>query len=206
MYIWFKRIMDCIFSLIMIIVLSPLFSLIILLIKLDSPGPIFFKQKRIGVNKKTFYIYKFRTMKINTPRDMPTHLLVKPEQYITRVGAILRKTSLDEIPQLINIFLGQMSLIGPRPALWNQTDLVQAREEYGCNNILPGLTGWAQINGRDELTINEKTMLDKEYLDNIGITMDIKCFIGTITSVLKSDGVVEGKVNSVVSPKETKRL
>ena len=192
MYLFFKRIMDFILSLIGLIILLPLFIILIITIKLDSPGPIFFKQKRIGINKSHFYILKFRTMRIDTPSDTPTHLLANPEHYITRVGNFLRKTSLDELPQIFNIIKGEMSIIGPRPALWNQYDLISERDKYGANDVPVGLTGWAQINGRDELEISLKAKLDGEYVKKIGPLMDIKCFLGTILSVLKSDGVLEG--------------
>lgn len=192
MYLKLKRPIDIILSLIGLIVLSPIFLLLIIAIKLDSKGPVFFKQKRIGINKKYFYILKFRTMKIDTPKDTPTHLLTNPDQYITKIGKFLRKTSLDELPQIWNIFIGEMSIIGPRPALWNQYDLIEERDKYGANNIRPGLTGWAQINGRDELPIEEKAKLDGEYTEKICLWMDVKCFYGTIVSVLKRDGVVEG--------------
>ena len=163
-----------------------------LAIKVDSKGPIIFKQKRVGKNKTYFNIYKFRTMKIDTPKEMPTHLLEDPDFYITKVGKFLRKTSLDELPQLFNIIKGDMAVIGPRPALWNQYDLIEERDKYGANNIRPGLTGLAQISGRDELEIPIKAKLDGKYTDNVTLIMDIKCFFGTITSVFKSDGVVEG--------------
>lgn len=165
------------------------------MIKLDSKGPVFFKQKRVGIHKKHFYILKFRTMRIDTPQDTPTHLLQNPEKYITRVGKFLRKSSLDELPQIINILKGEMSIIGPRPALWNQYDLIAERDKYGANDVLPGLTGWAQINGRDELPIEVKARFDGEYVQNMGLWMDIKCFFGTIISVIKRDGIVEGSVN-----------
>ncbi len=187
-----KRIMDFILSLFGVILLSPVFIILIIAIKLDTKGPILFKQRRVGKNKKHFYILKFRTMRIDTPKDMPTHLLENPEQWITGVGKFLRKTSLDELPQLINILKGDMSIIGPRPALWNQYDLIEERDKYGANNVAVGLTGWAQINGRDELPIEIKAQLDGEYVKNIGVVMDFKCFFGTIITVLKSDGVVEG--------------
>ncbi|BDH60659.1 UDP-phosphate galactose phosphotransferase [Lysinibacillus sp. PLM2] len=174
------------------ILLSPIFLLIFIFIKIDSKGPIFFKQKRVGYKKRYFYILKFRTMKIETPSDMPTHLLNNSDQYITRVGKYLRKTSLDELPQLWNVLKGEMSLIGPRPALWNQYDLIEERDKYGANDILPGLTGWAQINGRDELPIDIKAKLDGEYVEKISFMLDCKCFVKTIFSVLKSEGVVEG--------------
>lgn len=187
-----KRIIDFLLSLIGIIVLSPVLLLLCLAIKIDSKGPIIFKQKRVGKNKTHFNIYKFRTMKIDTPKEMPTHLLEDPDFYITKVGKFLRKTSLDELPQLFNIIKGDMAVIGPRPALWNQYDLIEERDKYGANNIRPGLTGLAQISGRDELEIPIKAKLDGKYTDNISLMMDIKCFFGTITSVFKSDGVVEG--------------
>lgn len=187
-----KRIIDFLLSLIGIIVLSPVLLLLCLAIKIDSKGPIIFKQKRVGKNKTHFNIYKFRTMKIDTPKEMPTHLLEDPDFYITKVGKFLRKTSLDELPQLFNIIKGDMAVIGPRPALWNQYDLIEERDKYGANDIRPGLTGLAQISGRDELEIPIKAKLDGEYTDNISLRMDIKCFLGTITSVFKSDGVVEG--------------
>lgn len=187
-----KRIVDFILSLMGIVVLSPVLLLLCLAIKLDSKGPIIFKQKRVGKNKTHFNIYKFRTMKIDTPKEMPTHLLADPDFYITKVGKFLRKTSLDELPQLFNIIKGDMAVIGPRPALWNQYDLIEERDKYGANDIRPGLTGLAQISGRDELEIPIKAKLDGKYTDNISLRMDIKCFLGTITSVFKSDGVVEG--------------
>ena len=187
-----KRVIDVILSALGILILSPVFLILFVLIKLDSPGPIMFKQKRVGRNKELFNILKFRTMRIDTPKDTPTHLLENPEQWITKVGGFLRKTSLDELPQIFNIFVGQMSIIGPRPALWNQYDLIEERDKYGANDILPGLTGWAQINGRDELEIPIKAKLDGEYARRISFAFDLKCFFGTITSVLKHDGVVEG--------------
>ncbi|WP_106449805.1 sugar transferase [Trichococcus alkaliphilus] len=192
MYGKLKRMIDFALSVLAIVVLSPVFLILIVAIKLDSPGPIFFRQKRVGTNKKYFNILKFRTMRIDTPKDMPTHLLNNPEQYITKVGKFLRKTSLDELPQIFNIIVGEMAIIGPRPALWNQYDLIAERDKYGANNERPGLTGWAQINGRDELSIEVKAALDGEYIQKMGFAFDVKCFIGTITSVLKSDGVVEG--------------
>lgn len=191
-YHYIKRITDIILSGAAIIILSPLLLVLCLAIKLDTPGPILFTQKRVGIHKSFFQIYKFRTMRIDTPKDVPTHMLENPEQYITKVGKFLRKTSLDELPQIFNIFKGQMSIVGPRPALWNQDDLVAEREKYGANDVTPGLTGWAQINGRDELEIPVKAKLDGEYVAHYGFCMDLKCFFGTITSVLKYDGVVEG--------------
>jgi O-antigen biosynthesis protein WbqP len=187
-----KRLIDIILSLMGLIALSPIFFILIIAIKLESKGPVLFKQKRVGINKIHFNILKFRTMKIDTPKDTPTHLLENPEQYITKMGKFLRKTSLDELPQIWNIFVGQMSIIGPRPALWNQYDLIAERDKYGANDVPPGLTGWAQINGRDELPIEIKAKLDGEYVEKISLRMDIKCFFGTIISVVKSDGVVEG--------------
>lgn len=196
-YLKIKRCMDIILSLISIIILLPVFLIIITAIKLDSKGPIFFKQKRVGINKTHFNILKFRTMRVDTPKDMPTHLLSNPEQWITRVGKFLRKTSLDELPQLFNILKGEMSFIGPRPALWNQYDLIEERDKYGANDVPVGLTGCAQINGRDELEIEVKAKLDGEYAEKIGFLMDVKCFFGTILSVLKSDGVVEGGTGTI---------
>ncbi|APZ49250.1 lipid carrier--UDP-N-acetylgalactosaminyltransferase [Jeotgalibaca sp. PTS2502] len=204
MYIYVKRLIDFILSLLGLVILSPVFLILIIAIKLDSPGPILFKQKRVGINKSYFYILKFRTMKIDTPKDMPTHLLTNPDQYITKVGKFLRKTSLDELPQIINILKGEMSIIGPRPALWNQYDLIEERDKYGANDVPVGLTGWAQINGRDELEIDVKASLDGEYAKKISLWMDIKCFFGTIFSVAKSDGVLEGGPNSKIdTDKET---
>ena len=187
-----KRFLDVVLSGCGILVLAPVYLILAIAIKIDDPGPVFFRQKRVGLHKKHFNILKFRTMKMNTPRDMPTHLLENPEQYITRVGKVLRKTSLDELPQIFQIFTGKMSIIGPRPALWNQDDLIAERDKYGANDVRPGLTGWAQINGRDELPIDIKAGLDGEYVKNISFLFDCKCFFGTIVSVLKSDGVVEG--------------
>ena len=169
-----------------------MFLVLAIAIKLDSPGPVLFKQTRIGIHKKHFEIYKFRTMRIDTPHDMPTHMLRNPEQYITRVGRFLRKTSLDEIPQLFNILVGDMAIVGPRPALWNQFDLIEERDKYGANDVRPGLTGWAQINGRDELEIEEKARLDGYYVENLSFGLDVKCFLGTVKSVLNREGVVEG--------------
>lgn len=193
---FFKRLIDIVFSTIGIILLSWLFLILIIAIKVDSKGPVLFKQKRVGKKKNGeityFNIWKFRTMRTDTPKDMPTHMLSNPDQYITKVGKFLRKTSLDEIPQIFNILSGKMSIIGPRPALWNQEDLIAEREKYGANDVVPGLTGWAQINGRDELEIPVKAKLDGEYVEKMSFLFDCKCFFGTITSVLKSDGVVEG--------------
>ena len=188
----FKRILAIALSIGGLICFSWLYLVLIIAIKLDSPGPVLFKQTRIGIHKKHFEIYKFRTMRIDTPHDMPTHMLKNPEQYITRVGRFLRKTSLDEIPQLFNILVGDMAIVGPRPALWNQFDLIEERDKYGANDVRPGLTGWAQINGRDELEIEEKARLDGYYVENLSFGMDVKCFLGTVKSVLNREGVVEG--------------
>jgi O-antigen biosynthesis protein WbqP len=192
MYLYIKRIIDLAMSFLGLIVSFPVFLIIIVAIKIDSKGPIFFKQRRVGIHRSYFNILKFRTMRIDTPKDTPTHLLENPNQWITRVGKFLRKTSLDELPQIYNIFLGQMSIIGPRPALWNQYDLIEEREKYGANDIRPGLSGWAQINGRDELPIDIKAAYDGEYVKKISFWFDVKCFIGTIVSVIKHDGIVEG--------------
>ena len=192
MYKFFKQTLDIVLSFIGMIVLSPFCLLLVLAIKLDSKGPVLFKQKRVGLHKKHFYILKFRTMRIDTPKDTPTHLLENPEQWITRVGKFLRKTSLDELPQIWNIFVGDMSIIGPRPALWNQYDLIEERDRYGANDVLPGLTGWAQIHGRDELPIAKKAELDGYYVQHLSFGLDVRCFFGTIKSVAKSEGVVEG--------------
>ncbi|UOR11308.1 sugar transferase [Halobacillus amylolyticus] len=192
MYLKIKRLMDITLSLIGLIALSPIILILIIAIKLDSSGPVLFKQKRVGLHKSYFNMLKFRTMRVDTPKDTPTHLLESPEQYITGMGKFLRKTSLDELPQIWNIFVGQMSIIGPRPALWNQYDLIEERDKYNANDVSPGLTGWAQINGRDELPIEIKAKLDGEYVQKVGFWTDFKCFFGTIVSVVKSDGVVEG--------------
>lgn len=187
-----KRLIDVVFSGIGILVLTVPMLVIATVIKIDSPGPIFFKQKRVGIHKTYFNILKFRTMRIDTPHDAPTHQLNNPEQWITKVGKVLRKASLDELPQLFNIFSGKMSIIGPRPALWNQYDLIDERDKYGANDVKPGLTGWAQINGRDELEIQIKARLDGEYVEKMNFWFDCKCFLGTVISVLRSEGVVEG--------------
>lgn len=187
-----KRILDILLSLLAIAVLSPLLLFLSLWIKLDSPGPVLFRQKRVGKDRTCFDILKFRTMRADTPHDVPTHLLRDPEKWITRSGRFLRKTSLDELPQLFNILKGEMSLIGPRPALWNQDDLVAAREKYNANALTPGLTGWAQINGRDALAIEDKARLDGEYAKRVNFLFDCRCFFGTVASVLRHDGVVEG--------------
>ncbi len=207
-----KRLFDLVLSSVAIIVLALPMMLIAIAIKVDDPGPALFKQRRVGKKKNGeityFMIWKFRSMKMSTPRDTPTHLLENPEQYITRVGRVIRKTSLDELPQIYQVFTSKLSVIGPRPALWSQTDLVSEREKYGANDIKPGITGWAQINGRDELEIDVKARFDGEYVTALntgkfkGFLMDIKCFFGTIVSVLKSDGVVEGGTGEMKKKKE----
>lgn len=193
-YIILKNVLDFILSLMLLIIMFPFFCIFSIIIKLESKGPVFFRQKRIGKNKKEFYIYKFRTMKTETPKEMPTHMLKNAETYIKKSGKIFRKTSIDELPQIINILKGQMSLIGPRPALWNQEDLIEERDKYNVNAIRPGLTGWAQINGRDELEIPIKAKYDGEYVEKMSFLFDIKIFLKTIIKVFKHDGVVEGKV------------
>ena len=193
LYLKVKRLADFFMSVLGIIILSPVFVVLIILIKLDSKGPIIFKQKRVGINRSHFYIYKFRTMKIETPKETPTHRLEDPDKWITKTGKFLRKFSLDELPQIYNILKRDMSIIGPRPALWNQYDLLDLRDKNGSNKIRPGLTGWAQINGRDALTLEEKADLDCYYVKNIGLKIDIKCFLGTFTKLLRCYGVIEGK-------------
>lgn len=201
-----KRLIDLILSAGGIVVLSPILLILSIAIKIDDPGPVLFRQKRIAQDengeKRFFQIYKYRSMKMCTPKDCPTHLLENPEQYITKVGGFLRKTSLDELPQIFNIFSGKMSIIGPRPALWNQDDLYEERAKYGANAVKPGLTGWAQINGRDELPIGVKAKLDGEYVEKLSFGFDVKCFFGTIVSVLKRDGVVEGGTGALEKEKE----
>lgn len=205
---FFKRTIDIIFSLLGMLCLSWLFFLIIIAIKLNDPGPAFFAQKRIGKNKIPFSLYKFRSMKMQTPHDTPTHLLDNPEQYITAVGKFLRKYSMDELPQIWNIFVGKMSIVGPRPALWNQADLISERDKYGANDICPGLTGWAQINGRDELEIPLKAKLDGGYAKELrkggfcAFAMDARCFFGTFLSVLRHEGVVEGGTGNITKEKQ----
>jgi len=199
-----KRFLDIVLSGLGIVVLAPVYLILAIAIKIDDPGPVFFRQKRVGIHKTHFHILKFRTMKMNTPKDTPTHLLENPQQYITKVGGILRKTSLDELPQIFQIFTGEMSIIGPRPALWNQYDLIEERDKYGANDVRPGLTGWAQINGRDELPIDVKARFDGEYVKNISFAFDCKCFFGTIISVLKHDGVVEGGTGQLEKEKADK--
>lgn len=199
-----KKILDFLLSLAGLIILSPVFILLVIFIKLDSKGQIFFKQKRFGKDKKFFYIYKFRTMYVDTPKDMPTHLLQDPSKCITKVGAFLRKTSLDELPQIINILKGEMSIVGPRPALWNQDDLIAERDRYDANDVPVGLTGWAQINGRDELPIENKAKLDGDYVRNKSTWLDIKCIFLTVFSVFKKDGIVEGGTGSLDKKEDLK--
>ena len=189
---YFKRVIDFVTSLILIILMIPCLILISFAIFIDDPGEIFFSQKRIGINKSTFNLYKFRSMKMTTPHDTPTHLLKNPDMYITKIGKFLRSTSLDELPQLLNILLGQMSFIGPRPALWNQDDLIRERDKYGANDIRPGLTGWAQVNGRDELQIEEKARLDGEYVSKMSLMFDLKCILLTFKVVFTKEGLKEG--------------
>lgn len=196
---FFKRAIDVVLSFIGIVVLSPVYLLLFILIKCDSPGPVLFKQKRVKKGKEHFNILKFRTMYIDTPKNMPTHMLENPDQYITKIGKFLRKYSLDELPQIFNIFIGDMTIIGPRPALWNQEDLIAERDKYGANDIKPGLTGLAQISGRDELEIEVKAALDGEYAEKMSFLFDVKLFFGTILSVLKHDGVAEGAKRDKVS-------
>lgn len=185
---FFKRLIDILLSFIAIVILLIPIAIISLIILITDPGPVFFKQKRFGKNKKYFKILKFRTMKVDTP-DVPTHKLKNPEQYVTGIGKILRKLSLDELPQIFNIFIGQMSFIGPRPALWNQGDLIKLRDKYHANDVRPGLSGWAQINGRDDVSQKVKAKLDGEYMKNLSFLFDCKCFFGTFAKVFKSEGV-----------------
>lgn len=199
-----KRWIDFLLALIGLIVLSPVFLLVSLAIWLDDPGPVIFTQKRFGINKQFFTLHKFRSMKMSAPHDTPTHLLSNPEQHITRVGRFIRKSSLDELPQIWDILVGSMSIIGPRPALWNQEDLIRERDRYGANALRPGLTGWAQINGRDELPIEVKARLDGEYAQNICFAMDVRCFFGTIGAVLNHKGYVEGGSSSRVEKEKEK--
>lgn len=192
MYSILKRLGDISISLIAITLFCPVFILIAIAIKLDSEGPVIFKQKRFGIHKKTFYVFKFRTMKVESPKYVATRDLQNSEQWITRVGAFLRKTSLDELPQLCNILVGDMSIVGPRPVVVSERDVIEAREKYGANDVLPGLTGWAQINGRDNLSTDIKAKLDGYYVKNRSLITDIKCIVRTIPYVLKRKGIVEG--------------
>lgn len=202
MYKYIKRILDFSISLVALLLLLPIFLIIAIWIKINSKGPVFFKQKRVGRNRELFEIFKFRSMRIDTPADLPTHLLNDPEVFITSSGNFLRKTSLDELPQLINIVKGEMAIIGPRPALWNQYDLIEERDKYGANDVRPGLSGWAQINGRDELEIPVKAKLDGDYVKNMSLLFDIKCLFGTISSVIRSEGVVEGGTGVIEAAKK----
>lgn len=199
---FFKRLIDIVLSFMGILFLGIPMLIIALIIKIEDPGPALFKQKRVGNHKKHFMLMKFRSMRMDTPHDTPTHLLENPEQYILKSGKFLRKSSLDELPQLFNIFAGQMSIIGPRPALWNQFDLIEERDKYGANDVLPGLTGWAQVNGRDELEIPVKAKLDGEYVTRLSFLFDLKCFFKTIGAVFTHDGVVEGGTGSMKKDEE----
>lgn len=201
-----KRLLDILLASAGIIVLAVPMGIIAVSIKADSKGPVFFKQKRVGLNKEYFEILKFRTMRIDTPHDVPTHELSDPQKWITKVGKILRKTSLDELPQLFNIFKGEMSVIGPRPALWNQFDLIEERDKYNANSVRPGLTGLAQISGRDELEIPLKAKLDGEYVNKMSFTFDCKCFLKTIKSVLKSEGFAEGSTDELKEKLESQNI
>lgn len=203
-YLVIKTILDRLLALIGLIILLPFFAVFAIIIKLESKGPVFFKQKRVGKNKNTFYIYKFRSMRTDTPKDMPTHMLKNAENYITKFGGFMRKTSIDELPQIINILKGEMSIVGPRPALWNQDDLIAERDKYHANDVLPGLTGWAQVNGRDELPIPVKAKLDGEYVEKMSLWFDIKIFFKTIINVFKHEGIVEGAQEKV--KKEEKKV
>ena len=193
MYIHVKRLLDAILAALALIVLSPLMLALAFAVKLTSPGPVFFRQKRVGLKKSYFMIYKYRTMRIDAPKDQPTHLLKNPAAFITPIGRFLRKYSLDELPQLFNILKGEMAVVGPRPALWNQFDLIAERDKYGANGVRPGLTGWAQINGRDELPIDVKARLDGEYVRRMNFLFDVKCVVGTVFRVVAAEGVVEGE-------------
>ena len=197
-----KRLIDIALSLVGLVVLAIPMLVFALIVKLDSPGPVLFWQKRVGIHKQTFMMPKFRTMYTNTPANMPTHLLSDPKRWITRSGVWFRKLSIDELPQILCIFTGKMSIIGPRPALWNQDDLIEERDKYGANDVRPGLTGWAQINGRDELEIPVKARLDGEYVQKLSFLFDCRCFFGTIFKVLRHDGVVEGGTGTLHEEKE----
>ena len=202
--LWVQKI-DFILALVGLVVLSPVFLLVSLAIWVDDPGPVMFTQKRFGINKQFFTLHKFRSMKMSAPHDIPTHLLRDPDRYITRVGHFIRRSSLDELPQIWDILVGSMSIIGPRPALWNQEDLIRERDRYGANALRPGLTGWAQINGRDELPIEVKARLDGEYAEKISFSMDVKCFFGTIGAVLNHKGYAEGRSPSSRTEDKTNR-
>ncbi len=200
-----KRFLDIVLSVSGLAILSIPMLVFMLIVKLDSPGPVFFLQKRVGLHKTTFMMPKFRTMYTETPSDMPTHLLSDPQKWITRSGRWFRRLSIDELPQIFSILTGKMSIIGPRPALWNQDDLIAERDKYGANDVRPGLTGWAQINGRDELEIAQKARLDGEYAANLSFAFDCRCFFGTVAAVLRSDGVVEGGTGALEKEKEPVR-
>ena len=202
MYTHVKRILDFVLSLLALVVLSPLLLVLAVIIRATSPGPVFFRQKRVGQYKSHFMIYKYRTMRTDAPKDQPTHLLKDPNAYITPVGRFLRRSSLDELPQLFNILRGEMSLVGPRPALWNQFDLIAERDKYGANDVRPGLTGWAQINGRDELPIDVKARLDGEYVKRMSFFFDARCILGTVIKVMRSEGIVEGVQSETQTQRE----
>jgi O-antigen biosynthesis protein WbqP len=202
MYTHVKRILDFLLSLLALVVLSPLLLVLAVIIRATSPGPVFFRQKRVGQYKSHFMIYKYRTMRTDAPKDQPTHLLKDPNAYITPVGRFLRRSSLDELPQLFNILRGEMSLVGPRPALWNQFDLIAERDKYGANDVRPGLTGWAQINGRDELPIDVKARLDGEYVKRMSFFFDARCILGTVIKVMRSEGIVEGVQSETQTQRE----
>ena len=202
MYTHVKRILDFLLSLLALVVLSPLLLVLAVIIRATSPGPVFFRQKRVGQYKSHFMIYKYRTMRTDAPKDQPTHLLTDPNAYITPVGRFLRRSSLDELPQLFNILRGEMSLVGPRPALWNQFDLIAERDKYGANDVRPGLTGWAQINGRDELPIDVKARLDGEYVKRMSFFFDARCILGTVIKVMRSEGIVEGVQSETQTQRE----
>ena len=202
MYTHVKRILDFLLSLLALVVLSPLLLVLAVIIRATSPGPVFFRQKRVGQYKSHFMIYKYRTMRTDAPKDQPTHLLKDPNAYITPVGRFLRRSSLDELPQLFNILRAEMSLVGPRPALWNQFDLIAERDKYGANDVRPGLTGWAQINGRDELPIDVKARLDGEYVKRMSFFFDARCILGTVIKVMRSEGIVEGVQSETQTQRE----
>lgn len=201
-----KRTIDFVLSTCALLILWPIYILLAVAIVIDDPGPVLFCQKRMGIHKTNFVILKFRTMKVHTPRDIPTHLLECPDQYLTRVGRVLRKTSLDELPQIAQIWSGKMSIIGPRPALWNQEDLIEARDRYGANDVRPGLTGWAQVNGRDALTVQAKARFDGEYVEKISFLFDCACFFRTILLVLKREGVLEGGTGKLYEREPSTKL
>lgn len=204
-YLKFKRFMDIILSSLGLVLLSPVFAIIIIFIKLDSKGPAFFVQERCGINKTTFKLIKFRTMRVCTPKNCPTFMLDNHEQYITKVGSFLRKTSLDELPQIVNILKGDMSIVGPRPVIHKEVRLIKERDKYGANDVLPGLTGLAQINGRDTVKTVDKARYDGYYVENMGLKMDTKCFFGTVISVLRRDGVFEGRIDTFKEYKSSKK-